>query len=780
MAIAAKMPARERPRRHRLKDVAGKLSGWLGWKELCFGAAAALLVGGLLVGLRIRELPSYKPGETAVAEVRAPRDITYEDAEAIANLREAARERTPAVYELAAERIARKEGEIRRAFAAGRRLLSEYQVTGTAGLDPARRAELLRRLEEEAGGIIPSRFLPVFLDFRFAPELENKILQVLDITLRGGVVADGELFRLDLKKGIVLRDRESQLERPLKEFPGVRDLPAAREYLRLLQVEFSGLPPPAREEIRAFLEGQLVPTVVFDASETQARRDAAAARVQPVQVQIKKGKVIVRAGEQVSARAAAELAMLRQAYGPGFIFGRLLGYSLLVAGLLYALWHYLVFYQKRHRKIRNHAVLVAVVLVLEVVLVGLLSAALDILSPRVSLRDASDLYAVLPFALAAMLVTLLIDTNVGWIASTAVGVLTGLFYEDIYLAVYALLGSLAGIYSIRQYKERSALFKSGLTVGIVNACTLAAVHPLEHDSFVFFELLAKAAFGVASGLLASALCSVFLPALESLFKITTDIRLLELSNLNSPVLRRLSVEAPGTYHHSLMVGTLSEAAAEAIGANPLLVRVAAYYHDLGKMLKPEYFLENQAFGVNKHESLSPSMSCLILSNHVKSGLELARQAGLNETICQMIPQHHGTRIMTFFYQKAKEGAAAEGREVREEDFRYPGPKPQSKEAAILMMADSVEAASRTLSNPSAAQIQGMIDRLIEDILADHQLDECDITLREVRLAKESFFKVLSGIFHRRIDYPGYDFRVVAGNADKTRVLDTNGQQAKAI
>jgi len=207
-----------------------------------------------------------------------------------------------------------------------------------------------------------------------------------------------------------------------------------------------------------------------------------------------------------------------------------------------------------------------------------------------------------------------------------------------------------------------------------------------------------------------------------------------------------------------MVATLAEAGAEAIGANPLLARVGAYYHDLGKIKKPEYFVENQAFDSNKHEALSPSMSCMILSSHVKDGLQLANEIGLAQRIHDMIPQHHGTRVMTYFYQKAKDSHDRSKGELSEGNFRYPGPTPQTREAAIMMMADSVEAASRTLSDPSAPQIRDMIDRLIDDIIGDNQFEECDITLRDVRLVKESFFKILTGIFHRRIDYPGYDFR----------------------
>ena len=261
---------------------------------------------------------------------------------------------------------------------------------------------------------------------------------------------------------------------------------------------------------------------------------------------------------------------------------------------------------------------------------------------------------------------------------------------------------------------------------------------------------------------------------------TTDIRLLELTNLNAPILRRLSVEAPGTYHHSLMVGTLAEAAAETIGANSLLARVGAYYHDLGKMLKPEYYVENQSFGINKHEALTPNMSCLIIASHVKDGQEMAKEMRLAPDISDLIPQHHGTRIMTYFYRKALDASNGKNQEIDEVDYRYPGPKPQTKEAAILMLADSVEAASRTLTDPSPAQIQGMIDRLVDAILADNQFDECDITLREICLVKDSFCKVLTGFYHRRLDYPGYDFKTVEEKPDRNSVTNSSTKHAKAI
>jgi putative nucleotidyltransferase with HDIG domain len=383
------------------------------------------------------------------------------------------------------------------------------------------------------------------------------------------------------------------------------------------------------------------------------------------------------------------------------------------------------------------------------------------------LQDPFGLYFMIPFAFAATLVTLLIDLNVGLIVSIVAGAFVGLFYGDIYIAIYAVLGSWAGAYSLVQSRERSGLFRSGLLIAAVNALAALAIHLLKQETFIWPELLIMIAMGALSGISVAVLVSVSWPTLASWFKITTDIRLLEFSNLNAPLLKRLSVEAPGTYHHSLMVGALSEGAAETIGANPLLMRAAAYYHDTGKMLKPDYFRENQTAGVNKHDMLPPSISCQILANHVSDGLQLAEQAGLTAGIHDLIRQHHGTRVMTYFYQKAKDLAAANAQDLDEGAFRYPGPKPQSKEAAILMMADSIEAASRTLSNPTTLQLQGMVNRLIDDILADHQLDECDITMREISLLKESFVRGLTGIHHHRIEYPGYDFTLRQGKTDNS-------------
>jgi putative nucleotidyltransferase with HDIG domain len=266
-------------------------------------------------------------------------------------------------------------------------------------------------------------------------------------------------------------------------------------------------------------------------------------------------------------------------------------------------------------------------------------------------------------------------------------------------------------------------------------------------------LLSDLIMGFLGGAFTSVLVLGIAPIVESFFGYTTDIKLLELANMDNPILKDVILQAPGTYHHSVIVGTLAEAGAKSIAANPLLARVSAYYHDIGKLKKPLYFIENAGGADNKHDHLAPSMSSLILISHVKDGVELARENHLGRRIAHIIQQHHGTSLISYFYQKAKEKENPEMGLLNEEDFRYPGPKPQTKEAGIVMLADAVEAASRTLSEPTPSRIRGLVQRITNSIFLDGQLEECELTLKDLQKIEESFSRILTAIFHQRIDYP---------------------------
>jgi len=332
-------------------------------------------------------------------------------------------------------------------------------------------------------------------------------------------------------------------------------------------------------------------------------------------------------------------------------------------------------------------------------------------------------------------------------------------------ALYALAGSLAGIYGMKRLGSRSVLFTLGGIVAAANVAVVAISHALAAD---VGNLWADAASATVGGLFVAALVAFLLPVFESLFHVTTDIRLLELSNQNLPLLRTLAFEAPGTYQHSLMVGHLAEAAAEAVGENPLLARVCAYYHDIGKTRMPDYFIENQTRGFNRHDRLEPSMSALIIASHVKEGAELARKSRLPDPILSGIREHHGTKLIRYFYQKALSKVEPGSPSVLESDYRYPGPRPSNRINGILMIADAVEAASRTIAEPTPAKIAAMVRAISNDCLRDGQFDECDLTIRDLSTVNDALIRTVTTMFHHRIDYPGFDFNKETGEPRSRR------------
>jgi putative nucleotidyltransferase with HDIG domain len=354
-----------------------------------------------------------------------------------------------------------------------------------------------------------------------------------------------------------------------------------------------------------------------------------------------------------------------------------------------------------------------------------------------------------PIPLAAILVTLLVDDLVGmmvvaWLAAL-VGTVTG---WGMSVTLVGFVGGIAAIYSVRDVTHRLEVYRSMLLVAVAMTAAVAGVMlvgPIVPWSTLWQEVV----WAVGNAVLCTATAVLILPVFEKIFDRVTNITLLELSDLNRPIFKRMMVEANGTYHHSLVIGSLSEAAAEAIGANPLLARVGAYYHDIGKIAKSTYFGENMRKGSrNPHERLTPTMSSLILESHVREGLELAREIGLPGQVAAFIPEHQGTTLMQYFYNKALELDP----EVEERDYRYPGPRPRTKETAIVMLGDAAEATVRSLDEQSPQRIRAVLDRIFELRTSDGQLDECGVTVSDLAKIREAFTHVLSGVFHGRVKY----------------------------
>lgn len=474
----------------------------------------------------------------------------------------------------------------------------------------------------------------------------------------------------------------------------------------------------------------LQPNMLFDAASTERMRQEAQSRVVPVQVQ--KGQKVIGQGEIASEREIMlleDLGLLR----PAFNWPLALGAFLYILVALLPVFAYLWLFRRDVWQNPRQLLLIGLI----ILITGVLSKVVSVLSGL-----------VMPVAMAAILVTVLIEPRFAVVVSFSMALIAAALsgFEIIHFGV-GLVGAVVGTLSVSRMHQRVDLVRAGALVAGGAMLTVTAFDLLfgASLSILLSDLLRAGAGGIFSVIMGFGM----LPFLERPFGIASTVKLLELSNPNQPLLRRLLVEAPGTYNHSIIVANLAEAAAEAIGADGLLARAGSYYHDVGKIKRPYFFIENQFMMDNPHDKYPPSLSTLVLTSHVKDGVEMMREYNMPEVLADIVQQHHGTNLVSYFYHKAKEA----GGEVAEADFRYPGPTPQTKEAAIVMLADSVEAAVRSLSQPTPGRIDGLVRKIIKDRLNDGQLDECDITLRELDQVGTAFVQILSGVFHKRIEYP---------------------------
>lgn len=750
--------------------------------EILLGIAIALVITSLLVGYQFQAVPAYKVGDITERTIEAPFDFTIEDREATLRKKDDLLSTVPGVFDLDLGVNSRVETELRTAFEKARNFINQ-EKRGRGITSHSLPQSVQWDLRPQVAALLPrfnqDRVLEILLSHSFRAELEAQMIKLLQEALKyPGVVLSKDQLVLFQDRGIILRNSITSQDELLENWVAIKDLHQARSLLRHNQHELVDLSSEERKGIVAFLDNWVVPNISFNDVATADYEQLATRDVDPVLIQIKRGRTIVRAGDEIRARDLMLLDALRERKQPRRLVGEFVGIFLIVSFFLFALWHYFVYHQERHKQIRNHYLLVALVLTVGLVITKLFMLLADVVadsSLTESLQNPSHFYFFAPFALGALLIILLIDVNLAILYSLIFAVFAALLTGEASMFIYSLMGSWAAIYALDQYRERSVIVRAGMAIGLANVMTALALQLFQpHGGFQWEAFGIRAAGGLVSGLFAAMFASLLLPILESLFEITTDIKLLELSSLNKPLLRRLAIEAPGTYHHSIMVGTLAEAAAEAVGANALLARVGAYYHDIGKMKKPEYYVENQIYASNKHENLSPTMSSLIIASHVKDGLTMAGEVNLVPKVRDMIPQHHGTRLMTYFYQKAKDTADEKNQDVNENDFRYPGPKPQSKEAAILMLADQVEAAARTLQDPTPGQIRSMIRRLVQSTIQDGQFDECDVTMSELNGIAQAFERVITTMYHHRIEYPGFDFNkqgVERSSEERTEVSE---------
>ncbi|HVQ36611.1 MAG TPA: HDIG domain-containing protein [Pyrinomonadaceae bacterium] len=547
--------------------------------------------------------------------------------------------------------------------------------------------------------------------------------------------------------------------------PGPRSrmlsLTAARQELELKLLGLSDLTQEKKLALVAAILALLRPNVVLDQTATATSREREADKIPAVRISIKRNQVIGREGDTVTPAMLAQLAAMKSSGHAGRPWQNLAGLFVIVFAVYWAVWKF-----TDHRstasvlslsKTRAFA-LVGSAIVVETALMRAGFTVADSVANgmKTSPFNEPTLWSfAIPFAAAALLVVMLVDTQLAFLT----GIITALFAgmmapTGIQTSVYALISCAAAVYGIGKYRERQSVTLAGLFVGMVNAMMAVALLGYAEQPISLNTILLAATCGFAGGLLTAIFAAGGLPINESLFGILTDVKLLELSNADLPVLGQLALRAPGTNQHSHAVGQLAEDACRAVGANPLLARIGALYHDIGKVAAPEYFVENQQ-GNNPHDHMRPTQSARIIISHVTYGQKLAKEIGLPKKIADFIPQHHGTRTLHFFLRKAQSQAKS-GEAIDDKDFRYPGPKPQFKEAAIMMLADSCEAAARSLARPDPENIRIIVVKIVDAIITDGQLDECDLTLKELTTIREAVISALTAIYHARIDYPGFN------------------------
>ena len=754
-------------------------------------AATALFTLILYPNLLVTKL-RYDVGDVAEKDIKAPRDFLIEDQTATEIKRQQAVQEVMTVFDHDTELAQRIGRTVDEAFADMRAL--RQAAAGSRGPEPSAAAappplapqpaveekspdpkhlpENMRKSFEDKLGIRVGKGAFGLLDQQgFPKRVAEATAEILQKVLESGVVSNKEMLLKDYEKGIVLRDVRTKEEKAYRDFRQLFSVEQARGFARTAGQEVLRELDPGLAELAVDFSQRLIqPNVTLNRNETEERKSRAATEIKPVLYKIKSGEMLLREGERVTELHLLKLKTLEAQTKPQQFLQSVAGAAALMLGLFVVTY---TLFLRRHLSqaqtpSRNAALMVGAFLFFLLIARTSVSFVGVVLQSSVYPIPESAAVFAAPLAAAPMTICLFLGLPAALPFATVTAIGGALIFDNsLPLCLFFLVTGSMGAYWISHCRERRVFVTAGTKTGILAALMAAAIG-LYLAEFSWSRILWGMAFaflgGIGSGLIAAGIA----PLVEISFGYTTDITLLELANLDRPILRRLMIEAPGTYHHSVIVGSMVEAAASEIGANPLLAKVAGYYHDIGKIKKPLYFIENQRNGKNRHDKLAPSMSSLILISHIKEGVEIAREHKLGRVITDAIRQHHGTSLIRYFFEKAKQLKGEDA--VKEEDFRYPGPTPQSREAALVMLADVVEAASRTLENPTPARVKGLVQNLFNRILADGQLDRCDLTLKDLHRIAGSFNTILNGIHHHRIEY--FDQRPPV--ADSARGRTKNG------
>ncbi len=737
----------------------------------------------------------YAVGDVAERDIKAPKNFLIEDKDVTETNKRKAVAGVLTVYDYNVGLLPELIAQIRDSFASLRQIATDEQaavsqprgdvyVDGPAPVQKVDNHDLVWSkkdgFEKRLGIAVSAGAYSILEKELFSADVAERIAGIVTEILQNGVVSNKEVLLRESEQGIILRNltlKNEKVETNLKRFYG---LDQAKTMVRVVgEPLLEGVNYNLKNLIVDFCQRLVQPNITLNRSETEERKNLAAEAIQPVFFEVKSGEMILREGERVTELQLLKLATLKTEAENEKIYMVSVGSSTILLVFVIVVYLIVVEHKKLTSGNRNKNILFLATALILFILLGKVSGSIADTLPR-NLPyhlDPSSLAFGIPIASGAMVVCLFMGIEIAVAFALVISVCLAVVFDSrLDLFLYFFLNGTMGAYWVRHCRERKVFAKAGLQLGMLNMLLASTINIYTGDA-AGFQYLWDLAFAFLGGLGAGIFTAGLAPLFETSFGYTTDITLLELANLDRPILRKLMIEAPGTYHHSVIVGSLVEAAAAEIGANPLLAKVCGYFHDIGKVKKPLYFIENQTNSKNPHDKLAPSMSRRILIAHVKEGAEMAAEHKLPRVVLDAVQQHHGTSLIRFFYDKA---VKLQGEKiVKEEDYRYPGPRPSTREAGLVMLADVVEAASRTLDNPTPARIQGLVQNLINKIFSDGQLDDCELTLRDLHKIAKNFNKILTGIHHHRIEYnepaaPG----IVQAKNGKTKNDSPDKQQPK--
>jgi putative nucleotidyltransferase with HDIG domain len=702
-----------------------------------------------------RSLPIPSIGEIASADIVAPEDLTIVDLDATEEKRTEAVNAVLPVYTLDRNVALNTEEKIREIFSSGRILLEENETIENP-------EQFLTEAYEKFGLELSDKDLNTLTKIKFSEVFEESLINLIVKTSQTGIILSKNLFiHGEQTKGLTLL-REFGNERAL-EISDILDIKESKEVLSSAIDELE-IEQDEKILLQKLSHFYIEPNITYDRIETERRQEEARSSVGTVFYAIKKGKVIVRKGDEVSADAVKQIGIINHNLQtrPSWI-RNFAGTFLLFALLLVTVWYYFKSILKFERAIKEF-IMMGVMLILSVLIYKLSFFLSDIFSETARfslLKHTSSYYYAFPYQFGTLIFAFLTNIPVAIVFTMVNSLLVGYFFNaNFLLVIFSLIGGFIAIYGIKYYgkQNRNSTFKAGVfLIAPINIFVIITFHFIGERLGEFNVFVSEALMAVIGGILSAALAFLFLPVFENLFDYATQTKLLELTNSDLPIFRQMAIEAPGSYHHSLIVASLVEKAAEEIKADPMVAKAGALYHDIGKIKRPEYFIENRSRTIDRHKDLKPSMSTLVIVNHVKEGVERARKLKLPKVIRDIVEQHHGNSLVKYFYEKAKEEYDPEMQTVGEENYRYSGPKPTTKESALVMLADSVEAASRSLKTPSKPNLKRVISEIFNNYLQDGQLDDCDFSLKELRIVASSFLETLYMIYHHRVEYPGFEF-----------------------